>query len=466
MEHSCSVLSPVCDAAFISLRRVTPKSAHSNSSVEQTTLYQANPPAIIALPSPICNMASQTRPAFTHSVISGHGPNILLSVNIYTPPVPSSRRPPNQPKLVLLCSHALGLTKEVWEPTIRHIWRNQQADPQADYISAIYAVDARQHGHSADLNRGSVPQDLHFFDWADSGRDLLEVIAWIQQREREGDADVHIAGVGHSFGAAQMIAAEQIRKGTFHALLLSEPVMFTPDFFELTAGTREPFSENMRQSPFTVNALKRSPAFPSRAAAAEGLRRKQFYKNFDQEAFDLYLDSGFETTDVNGNPAYALKCQPFQEASVFFGSGSTFALYDRIQEVSTPAFLLTGEDSEWAQPIYCADGKQGLIRDVHFTSKLQNGQHFFVPNAGHMVAVEQPQVVAERLFQLLASVPLSSACALQKAGTVPPGGSGIDEEAQLHLTGNVPNPAYAGVGKQNSLSSGGGLQMLCHRSKL
>ncbi|KAJ3161218.1 hypothetical protein HDU88_007391 [Geranomyces variabilis] len=369
------------------------------------------------------------RPAFTPGTLAGSDPGISIAFNAYPSPLPTSS-PSVGPQTVILCAHALGMTKETFEPIITALWANPSV---ARTVAAIYAFDARQQGASARLNVGRIPTDLTVHtDWKTNALDLLCLADHIHHVHDDDDdggrGPTRIVGLGHSYGAVALTTAAVLHAAPFAALLLCEPVLFTPDFFIQLTGNPEPFGDHMRQAGFVQTATRKKGIFANREAASREMRRKAFYAGFADDSFELWLDHGFEEIELDdGRRVYALRCTPMTEASVFLGTGCTHPTFARLSELEVPTVVLTGTQSEWAAPIFAADGETGLIRDVVIASKVKRGKHYYVENASHMVAVEQPQAVANHMIELLASLPPPEADA-----SSPPGSHGHSPQHHIH----------------------------------
>ncbi|KAJ3148077.1 hypothetical protein HDU89_004922 [Geranomyces variabilis] len=377
------------------------------------------------------------RPAFTPGTLAGSDPHISIAFNAYPSPLATSPSPSASavgsssssslkssasaaavgPQTVILCAHALGMTKETFEPIITALWANPSV---ARTVAAIYAFDARQQGASARLNVGRIPTDLTVHtDWKTNALDLLCLADHIHHvHDGENGPTTRIVGLGHSYGAVALTTAAVLHAAPFAALLLCEPVLFTPDFFIQLTGNPEPFGDHMRQAGFVQTATRKKGIFANREAASREMRRKAFYAGFAEDSFELWLDHGFEEIELDdGRRVYALRCTPMTEASVFLGTGCTHPTFARLSELEVPTVVLTGTQSEWAAPIFAADGETGLIRDVVIARKVKRGKHYYVENASHMVAVEQPQAVANHMIELLASLPPLEANASSRPGS-------------------------------------------------
>lgn len=245
----------------------------------------------------------------------------------------------------ILMSHATGFCLDVWDPVV--------ADLRGLGVSAPVARwDHRFHG---DSGRAAS------FDWWDAGRDALTVI------DALGWGTVGI-GVGHSYGGAALVLAELLRPGTFTRLLLIEPIIFPGPY------------ERFPDQPLVVMSRKRTPSFPSRAAAFENYENKGPFARWDKRALDAYVDGGF----VEHDGAWRLKCDPDDEAETFLAA-TMHAAWERLGEVRCPVFVVAGEHSDSHPTDYLAAQ----------TGRFPNAVHDIVDDASHFLPMEQPGRVAE-----------------------------------------------------------------------
>ena len=124
------------------------------------------------------------------------------------------------------------------------------ADELAERFRVV-GFDCRGHGHS-----GTPPLEadedgrVAAMDWGCFADDAIAVVDCLGL---DG-----AAAFGHSCGGAVMLLAEQRRPGTFSGIFAYEAIVAPPRFW---AGVRE------RGFDLSTGALRRRPAFPSRAAA-------------------------------------------------------------------------------------------------------------------------------------------------------------------------------------------------------
>ncbi|KND01313.1 uncharacterized protein SPPG_03125 [Spizellomyces punctatus DAOM BR117] len=327
-------------------------------------------------------------PSIPHTtrILKAADPSVRLSLNIYRSP-----RPAPHPKIAVVCAHANSICKEGWEPVISRLFSSRIGEN----ISVVYAWDARNHGDSAVLNRDIASlSKLHHFDWWTGAKDALRILEFIRSDLKD---DTILVGLGHSFGGTVLSMTELMRPGTFKALVLAEPMIFTPEFFIRGYGSSDPYAPTLENDIFTRGAMRRKAVFSSREAAAKNLASKSFFQSWTEEALDTYLTYGFYQTDAG----YELKCTPTMEASVFMGCGSTLSAYSRLHELTPPSLFLTGAKSEFAQGIYIAKEGDNLIKDQHLASLCRDAEHDYVPDAGHMLTLENPDGYVEKCVQFI-----------------------------------------------------------------
>ncbi|KAI9105695.1 Alpha/Beta hydrolase protein [Phlyctochytrium arcticum] len=320
----------------------------------------------------------------TSHIIKASDPALQIALNIYSPPVTHS--PTTEPNLVLICAHANSVCKEIWEPILARLFSSHPA--LAARVRSVYAWDARNHGDSALLNRGNENLNkLHHYDWMDSARDALEVVKFAKTQESKRAGGFQFVAIGHSFGATQLLGAEIIQPHTFSAIIAAEPMIFPKTFF-IDPATGEEVLPDENNNPWTQGAMRRKAVFESRQDMESNLRSKAFYKPWDQEILQIYMDKGFvETTDGK----LSLKCTNNNEASVFLGSLSTVFVYDRLPQLKTPVLFLTGRRSDFAHEVYPAPTGESVIKDVHLAGRVPGARHEWIDKAGHMVPLENVQ---------------------------------------------------------------------------
>jgi pimeloyl-ACP methyl ester carboxylesterase len=247
--------------------------------------------------------------------------------------------------------HANGFCKELWRPVLSH-------------LSGVEAVSLDQRGHG-ESEAGQPP-----FDWWDSARDLLGLVA-------ETNLDVPRIGVGHSSGAAQVAMAEMLHPGTFQRMVLIEPIINPPPY-----GRHDDHQ-------WALGAERRRHVFPDRESTLRAYRQRGPFGGWDVEALDLYVEHGF----FDSESGRTLRCSPEVEAE-FFRSADTHRAWERLGDVGSRVTLVFGERS-----------------DTHTTelakrlsTRFPNVEMVGIPGTTHFVPMERPEAVAELVREAAAAL--------------------------------------------------------------
>ncbi len=251
------------------------------------------------------------------------------------------------PLVVLV--HATGFCKELCEPVVEDL-RGTGTDFRA------IAIDLRAHGDSG------IPEPP--FDWWDVGRDIVELTT---------DADP-VIGVGHSAGATALMLAELDSPGTFAGLVLIEPIVFAPPYGR--------FPDN----PMATSARRRRDRFASREAAFENWISKPAFAGWEHRAMSAYVKGGLRDDGVE----VVLKCARDSEAE-FFTAATDHRAWDRLGEIDVPALVLAGEYSTTHQEPFLSE----------LVGRMPQAISEVVPGTSHFLWMERPQLVAERVSELI-----------------------------------------------------------------
>lgn len=238
-------------------------------------------------------------------------------------------------------SHATSFCGAVWNPV-------------RAYLTDIptFAWDHPGHGRGPRLEPP--------VDWRVFGEYVLEVT------EPGG------VGVGHSMGAAALTMAQVADPTRFRALVLIEPIVFPG-----------PYGRETRD-PMAVQAEKRKAVFESREAAAENFRGRGPFENWDEEAFDGYIECG-----LIGEGAVRLACSPEVEADIY-RAWKDHDTWDELGSIEIPVLVMAGEDSDTISP--------GFARSQ--AAQFARAGLEVVPGTGHFLPMERPDLIAQRVRRL------------------------------------------------------------------
>lgn len=243
----------------------------------------------------------------------------------------------------VLYVHANGFCKELWRPIARDV-----VDRRPDHT--WLSMDLRGHGASGtpDLPCG----------WHDLALDILAIV---------GDEANGIVGVGHSMGAASLARSEILRRGTFRALVLIEPILFPPP-------------HGRRDLPLADVAQARRRVFPDRAAAHARFSSSGPFAVWDPEMLDLYVDHAWGP----GQEGWTIRCDPRIEAD-YYREGNNVDTWDRLDEIDTRVVLVAGERS---------DTHRGPYLDA-LVGRFPDADLLVVEGAGHLVPMEVPRTIVD-----------------------------------------------------------------------
>lgn len=236
--------------------------------------------------------------------------------------------------------HANGFCKELWRPII---------DDVDDRIDPFRWMSMDQRGHG-DSGVGAAP-----YDWDLVARDALALVA----------DSAELVGVGHSSGGAAIARAESLSPGTFRAMVLVEPIIFPPP-------------HGRYDIPLAAIAEQRTAVFLNRDMAHARFSARAF-RDWDAEVLDLYVDHGFRQTDVG----WELKCDPKVEAD-YYREGNNIDTWERLEDVGCPVILVAGDRSDSHHGPYLSQ-LQARFPRAHLE---------VIPDAGHLVPMERPDVIA------------------------------------------------------------------------
>ncbi|KAF8956585.1 alpha/beta-hydrolase [Flammula alnicola] len=312
----------------------------------------------------------------------------------------SANPPPQSNSLddyTLICLHAVGSHKESWEVTIQHLLNlecksGHHAHPR---IREVYIIECPNHGESAILNADILAK--HYSDdWPTREYTRAAHSFLTAGPSRGARVDFrrrNIIAVGHCLGAIALFFMHEMRpRIAFTAVIAFEPA--------LSPGTDYPdYREVFRK--FQAWSWLRPNVWPSRKAALRDLSRHPNFKTWDPNVLRSYVD-------------YALSTHPasrFQEPYTFNGvvvstpREQESATYRSDGLVGAPleACAVTSKQ----MPVHLIWGGVHDVLPSHLKHYISNHMSSasvdFMEGAGHMIVQEKPQLVANKIHDLLLS---------------------------------------------------------------
>ncbi len=244
-------------------------------------------------------------------------------------------------------AHANGFCKEVWRPVVSELSRQR---------SDLHWLSVDLLGHGTNTNT--------------DGPYTLDAIARDVGTRLEGYRPA--IGVGHSSGGAAVARAETLRPGTFRHLVLIEPIIYPPPY-------------RMADVPIADAAQRRRNVFPDRQAAYDRFLDSPL-EGWRPDALAAYVDFGFEDSPEG----WRLKCRPEVEAEIF-RQGLNHDTWDRLDQIAVPVTIVAGEHSETHQEPHLSS----------FADRFHDATLIVVPDVGHFVPMERPDVIADIVARIL-----------------------------------------------------------------
>ncbi len=252
---------------------------------------------------------------------------------------------PGDPDVVF--AHANGFCKEVWRPVVSEL---SHLHPHLRWLS----VDLLGHGENTETD----------------GPFTIDAIARDVASKLEGCSPT--VGVGHSSGGAAIARVEALRPATFRNLVLIEPIIYPPPY-------------RMADVPIADAAQRRREVFTDRRAAYDRFLDSPL-RDWQPDALAAYVDFGFEDSP----DGWKIKCLPRIEAEVF-RQGLNHDTWDRLDQISIPVTVVCGEHSDTHQEPHLST----------FVERFRDAELIVVPDVGHFVPMERPDVIASIIQRIL-----------------------------------------------------------------
>lgn len=261
-----------------------------------------------------------------------------------------------QPTLVLV--HATGFHGRCWDQVIADVGERH-----------IIAVDQRGHGGSS--------KDL-FNNWSEFGEDL---IALLRAMDLSG-----VEAVGHSMGGHASVAAAAVAPELFSKLLLIDPVILDPSFYDL-------WDEKVLEGEPMHPAARRRSEFDSREDMYERYRERLPFSLFTDAAMKDYCEHGL----VEDGDGVKLACPPAFEARIYDTASSNRAILERAKEVQIPVTVARSMQLK----------KPEDIMDFRFSptwpklpEQFPRGRDVLLEHLTHFMPMQDPEKVAQLIREL------------------------------------------------------------------
>lgn len=194
-----------------------------------------------------------------------------------------------------------------------------------------------------------------------------------------------VIGIGHSLGSVLTMQAAYARPELFNQVILLDPPLLVGKTALALALMKRLQPKKLDQLSPAALSKKRRDHWDSREQAALSLRPKGFYKDFDDDCFNAYIQHALTDDPIRGG--VTLTIAKMDEVNIFRTNPSKY--WQPIPEPSVPMHLVVGENS--------------IFNEKGFPKRIQQklGIPYSVFKGGHMFPLEHPVELVQYLKKLI-----------------------------------------------------------------
>ncbi|TEB23518.1 alpha/beta-hydrolase [Coprinellus micaceus] len=301
-------------------------------------------------------------------------------------------KPHSTPKctgLTLVLFHATSFHKEMWEPCLEALFALVDKS-KGVLIEEAWSIESPNHGESAVLNVETLRQSpfseqFGVLGYATAAHRFIYSRAEFSHSQRR-----RLVAIGHSAGGNVSVLVQALAPLIqFRSVIVIEPMAFPGG---------DQFLEELRGR-LLHTVRKRRDRWSSREEARMSLPwhgRFPERRCWHPRIVDLYL-ALIPARGSDGDRYFTLACTKAQEANMYLDEKGSPIVLEVLDQVSSriPLHLVLGEV------------KNFISAEIHATlaSPSPNGRKWAsvttVPGVGHLIPQEQPDSLANVLFQLM-----------------------------------------------------------------
>lgn len=238
----------------------------------------------------------------------------------------------------------------------------------------MFASDVRGHGETR------FPTSPPVRHWQSFAEDLVLLV--------ERALSPPILGIGHSLGAASTFMAAALRPDLFSGLVLIDPVIL-PKRYLLFLRLLKLFGQSHR-FPLAKGARRRKNRFSSRTEALERFAGgRGLFATWNRDFIESYVECGLT---VQEDSTAVLSCDPEVEARIY--ETVPLDVWSYAPRVQCPVLAVRGERSDTFLPLAA----------TRLSREVRNCEVITIPDAGHFVPMEQPEVCAKAVLDFAARI--------------------------------------------------------------
>ncbi|KAJ7201833.1 hypothetical protein GGX14DRAFT_571097 [Mycena pura] len=269
--------------------------------------------------------------------------------------------------------HGLGQHKEQWEPTLEKLFTLHSEGSNLPRLREAWALDWQSHGEAAVLNEEalkddpkSAPLDL----WASATAGFLK---------SDLVAGHKLVGVGYSSGTVGL------------SIIMVEPSMMDEETWNTSHEEIQPFFD------MYANAVKRRrDVWASKEAALNYFMGRFPWNSWDPRIVAVFSEHALKPSqDKDGNACVVGKCIAIHEACAFqVNLKNTWDAVEQLSKLSqlVPIHVVYGEN---------VDLMPQVIRDCVIKRLGTAASITTIPDVGHTIMQERPDVVATTISKIL-----------------------------------------------------------------
>ncbi len=195
----------------------------------------------------------------------------------------------------------------------------------------------------------------------------------------------NIVGMGHSLGGVVSVLAAIKRPELFSKLVLIDPVIFKGCLALLISFL--PISLRKKVFPPPKISARRRDLWEDKQSVFSYFREKSVFKRFSDTALWDFVDAGTKST---GNGKVTLAFPKEWETQIY---ATVPIIFGQLKNLSLPILAIKGVQSNVITPEIWQEWKEA-----------QDSNTFLeVPDSGHLVPMEQPEVLAKLILKELSN---------------------------------------------------------------
>jgi len=188
-----------------------------------------------------------------------------------------------------------------------------------------------------------------------------------------------VIGVGHSIGGIVTLRAALRDPQRFRAIILIEPVLFTPPRLVAWEFSRA-LGIAQRVHPLIAGARKRRKTFDDLQTVFRGYRTREIFKYMSDESLQAYIE-GMTIPKAEGG--FQLAFSPEWEAHIYLTGLRDLDLWRGLHKLELPTLILRGAESDTF-----LENAARLVKRKNPMVRIE-----IVENSTHLLPLERPQHV-------------------------------------------------------------------------